>query len=165
MAISFNFFAPYRRASTRVVEQVGRKRSQGGNYIPEKVLIVGQYDKTKTAVEEYEVFRGYTAEDFANQFGYGSEIHRQAIRILEPLGGFSENLYAVAVKEPAGAAAATGTVTFTGAATASGTWYIDVAGETYQVNVASGDTDEEQAAAFAAAITADINAPVTAAVV
>ena len=119
MAISFNFFPPYRRASTRVVEQVGRKRSQGGNYIPEKVLIVGQYDQQKT-VNEYEVFRGYTAEDFANQFGYGSEIHRQAIRILEPLGGFSENLYAVAVKEPDGASAADGTVTFTGAATASG---------------------------------------------
>ena len=165
MAISFNFFAPYRRASTRVVEQVGRKRNQGGNYIPEKVLIVGQYDQQKTAVEEYEVFRGYTAEDFANQFGYGSEIHRQAIRILEPLGGFSENLYAVAVAEPAAAVAATGTVTFTGAATSSGTWYIDVAGETYQVNVASGDTQDEQATAFAAAITADINAPVTATVV
>lgn len=164
MAISFNFFAPYRRASTRVVEQVGRKRSQGGNYIPEKVLIVGQYDQAKTAVEEYEVFRGYTAEDFATQFGYGSEIHRQAIRILEPLGGFSENLYAVAVAEPAGAVAARGTVTFTGDATASGTWYIDVAGETYQVNVASGDTKNEQAAAFVAAVTADIKAPVTAAV-
>lgn len=164
MAISFNFFPPYRRASTRVVEQVGRKRSQGGNYIPEKVLIVGQYDQLKAAVEEYEVFRGYTAEDFANQFGYGSEIHRQAIRILEPLGGFSENLYAVAVAEPDAAVAAGGTVTFTGDATASGTWYIDVAGETYQVNVASGDTEDEQATAFAAAITADINAPVTAAV-
>ena len=164
MAISFNFFAPYRRASTRVVEQVGRKRSQGGNYIPEKVLIVGQYDEDKTDVKEYEVFRGYTAEDFANQFGYGSEIHRQAIRILEPLGGFSENLYAVAVKKPDAAVAATGTVTFTGAATTSGTWYIDVAGETYPVNVASGDTGDEQAAKFAAAITADINAPVTATV-
>ena len=164
MAISFNFFPNYRRASTRVVEQVGRKRSQGGNYIPEKVLIVGQYDQTKTAVEEYEVFRGYTAEDFANQFGYGSEIHRQAIKILEPLGGFSENLYAVAVAEPADADAASGTVTFTDSATSSGTWYIDVAGETYQVNVASGDTDDEQAAAFVAAITADINAPFTAAV-
>ncbi len=162
MAISFNFFAPYRRASTRVVEQVGRKRRQGGNYIPEKVLIVGQYDEAKTAVKEYEVFRGYTAEDFANQFGYGSEIHRQAIRILEPLGGFSENLYAVAVAEPDSAVAANGTVTFTDQATSSGTWYIDVAGETYQVNVASGDTDAEQAAKFAAAITADINAPVTA---
>lgn len=164
MAISFNFFAPYRRASTRVVEQVGRKRSQGGNYIPEKVLIVGQHDEAKTAVEEYEVFRGYTAEDFANQFGYGSEIHRQAIKILEPLGGFSENLYAVAVAEPAGAVAANGTVTFTDPATSSGTWYIDVAGETYQANVAPGDTDAEQAAKFAAAITADINAPFTAAV-
>lgn len=162
MAIPFNFFAPYRRASTRVVEQVGRKRSQGGNYIPEKVLIVGQYDQAKTDVEEYEVFRGYTAEDFANQFGYGSEIHRQAIRILEPLGGFSENLYAVAVEEPDDADAANGTVTFTDVAASSGTWYIDVAGETYPVNVASGDTDEEQAAKFAAAITADINAPVTA---
>ena len=164
MAISFNFFPNYRRASTRVVEQVGRKRNQGGNYIPEKVLIVGQYDQAKTAVEEYEVFRGYTAEDFANQFGYGSEIHRQAIKILEPLGGFSENLYAVAVAEPAAAVAASGTVTFTGDATSSGTWYIDVAGETHQVNVASGDTEDEQALAFVAAITADINAPVTAAV-
>src|SRR5690554_2621092 len=130
MAIPFNFFAPYRRASTRVVEQVGRKRSHGGDYIPEKVLIVGQYDQQKTAVDEYEVFRVYTAEDFANQFGYGSEIHRQAIRILEPLGGFSENLYAVAEEEPDDADAANGTVTFTDVAASSGTWYIDVAGET-----------------------------------
>ena len=164
MAISFNFFPPYRRASTRVVEQVGRKRTQGGAYIPEKVLIVGQYDQAKTDVTKYEVFHGYNAEDFANQFGYGSDIHRQAIKILEPLGGFYEHIYAVAVEDPEAAVAANGTVTFTDVATSSGTWYIDVGGETYQVNVASGDTAKSQAAAFAAAITADINAPVSAAV-
>lgn len=164
MAISFNFFPPYRRASTRVVEQVGRKRTQGGAYIPEKVLIVGQYDQAKTSVVKYEAFHGFNAEDFANQFGYGSDIHRQAIKILEPLGGFYEHLYAVAVEDPEDAGVATETVTFTTAATAGGTWYIDIGGETYQINVASGDTAIEQAAAFAAAVTADINAPVTATV-
>lgn len=164
MAISFNFFPPYRRASTRVVEQVGRKRTQGGAYIPEKVLIVGQFDQAKTDVTEYEVFHGYNAEDFANKFGYGSDIHRQAIKILEPLGGFYEHIYAVAVEAPEAAVAANGTVTFDDAATSSGTWYIDVGGETYQVNVASGDTAISQAKAFAAAITADINAPVSATV-
>ena len=66
MAISFNYFPQFRRASARVVEQVGRKRTQGGAYIPEKVLIVGQYDQDKAAVVEYDTFRGFTAEDFAN---------------------------------------------------------------------------------------------------
>ena len=162
MSISFNYFPQFRRASARVVEQVGRKRSVGGNYIPEKVLIVGQYNQAKTAVIEYEPFRGFTAEDFANQFGYGSEIHRQAIQILEPLGGYSDNLCAMAVEEPSAAVAAFGPVTFTDAATSSGTWYLDIGGEQYQVNVASGATGAIQAAALIAAITADINAPVTA---
>src|SRR5574344_885698 len=146
MAVAFNYFPQFRRASNRVVEQVGRKRSQGGAYIPEKVLIVGQYDQLKTSVEEYEAFRGYTAEDFANQFGYGSEIHRQAIQILGPLGGYSENLYAMAVEEPAAAVAAFGTVTFTDPASSSGTWFIEVAGKVYQVNVASAATVDAQAA-------------------
>jgi len=164
MAIPFNYFPQFRRASARVVEQTGRKRTQGGAYIPEKVLIVGQYDQAKTAVVEYDTFRGFTAEDFANQFGYGSEIHRQAIKILEPLGGYSDNLYAMAVEEPAAAVAASGTVTFTDSSASAGTWYIEVAGKVYQVNVASGATGATQAATFVSAITADIDAPVTATV-
>jgi phage tail sheath gpL-like len=145
------------------IEMAGRRRKTSGDYIPEIILIVGQYDQTKTAVEEGVPFRGYTADEFGAQFGFGSEIHRQAIWIFQHLGGFSENVYAIAVPEPGSSAAATGTVTFSGTATSAGTHYLSIGGDLYELSVAVGDTDDEEAAALVAAITANKSASVSAA--
>jgi len=105
----------------------------------------------------------FSAEEVAEVFGYGSELHRQAIKVFEPLGGFNENVYCVAVASPTGDPA-TGTITFTGAATSSGTFYFSLGGILYSLGVTSGATASAQAAALAALITADVSAPFTAAV-
>jgi len=164
MPISFEIFPSYRRASMRQIELKGVKRSTASPYIPEKILIVGQYLAAKTAVVPGQIVQKMSADEVGDYFGYGSEIHRQALWIFDALGGFSENVYCVAVAAPSGGVAATGTVTITGDATSSGTLYFSLGGTLYQINVASGDTDDEIAAALVAAITADIAAPFTAAV-
>lgn len=163
MAISFDIFPSYRRASMRQVELVGQKRSTSGAYIPEKILIPGQFLAAKTGVVVGEIKHFYTADEVGDWFGYGSEIHRQAVWIYAALGGFSENVYTVGVTAATGSAA-TLTITTTGDATSSGSLFFSIAGNLYQISVASGDTDDEIAAALVAAITSDIAAPYTAAV-
>lgn len=165
MAISFESFAQSRRASIVAIEMAGKKKSVGGDFIPEKVVIVGQYDSAKTGVTVGEIWQGFTADDFGNRYGFGSEIHRQAIQILAALGGFSSNVSACPVAPPTGSpTAGTTTLTYVGAATTAGTQYIAIAGDLYQISVSSGMTAVQQAAALVAAITADINAAITAAV-
>ncbi|RPI59324.1 MAG: hypothetical protein EHM48_09075, partial [Planctomycetaceae bacterium] len=163
MAISFEIFPSYRRASMRQIELKGVKRSTASPYIPEKVLIVGQFLAAKTGVTAGQIVQKFTADEVADYFGYGSEIHRQALWIFDALGGFSENVYCVAVPAPTGDPAV-GTVTFTGATTGPGTWPVSIGGTLYQLNVSSGTSDDDQAAALVAAITADVSAPFTAAV-
>lgn len=163
MSISFSVFPSSRRASIRAIEMMGKKRSVSGGYIPEKVLIVGQFLAAKTGVTAGAVVQAFNADEVGDTFGYGSELHRQALWVFDALGGFSENVYCVAVAAPSGNAA-TGTVTITGDATTAGTLYFSLGGSLYAVNVTAGDTDDEIAAALVAAITADVSAAFTAAV-
>lgn len=162
--ISFEIFPAYRRASIVAIEMKGKKRSVTGAFIPEKILIVGQFLPAKTGVVAGTPFHGFTADDYGVQFGYGSEIHRQALHIFAALGGFSENVYGVAVPAISGGVAGTGTITFVGAATSAGTEYFSIGGDLYQIGVISGDTAVIQAAALVAAITANINSAVSAAI-
>lgn len=163
--ISFESLAQNRRASIVAVEQAGQRRSVNGPYIPEKILIVGQYAAAKTGVTVGEIWQGFTADDFGDRYGFGTEIHRQAIKIFTALGGFSEKVFACPVAAPSGTpTAGTATLTFVGAATSSGTMYFVIAGDLYSVAIASGQTAAQQAAALVAAITADISSAVTAAV-
>jgi len=162
MAISFEIFPSYRRASMRQIELKGVKRSSGGAINPKKVLIVGQCLAAKTAVVTGQIVQKFTADEVGDYFGYGSEIHRQALWIFDALGGFSENVYCVALAAATGDAAA-GTGTFTGATTSSGILPISIGGTLYQLSLASGVSANDQAAALVAAITADVSAPFTAA--
>ena len=164
MAITFDTFPSYRRASMRAIELKGKKKSISGDYIPERVLIVGQFDPAKTSVVEGAAVQCLTADAVGDTFGYGFELHRQAIKIFDALGGYSDNVWCAAVPVPSSSAQATGTITFTGDATSAGTFFVSIAGELYQVGVVSGATDDEIAAALVALITADVAAPVTAAV-
>jgi len=111
------------------------------------------------------VWHGFTADDFGDHYGFGSEIHRQAIQIFAALGGFSENVFGCPVAVPTGSpTAGTTTLTFVGAATSAGTQYFAIDGDLYAVSIANGATAIVQAAALVAAITADISSAVTAAV-
>ena len=95
MAISFNLFPSFRRASKVAIELAGKKRSVSGDYIPEKILIVGQYLQSKTGVVVGTPVQCTTLGDVGDTFGYGCEVYRQAMWIFDALGGFSENVWII----------------------------------------------------------------------
>ncbi|WP_028310982.1 phage tail sheath subtilisin-like domain-containing protein [Derxia gummosa] len=92
-------------------------------------------------------------------YGRGSMLARMAAAYFasDPFG----ELWAIAVGEPTGVAA-TGTLTITGPATASGTLTLYIGGQRVQVAVLSGDTATVIAAAVASAVNAATDLPVTA---
>lgn len=93
------------------------------------------------------------------QAGRGSQLARMVskYRNVDPYG----ELWVIAVDAPEGDAA-TGTLTLTGAAQASGTLSLYIGTQRVQSAVATGDTVSEMASALADAINADLDLPVTA---
>lgn len=163
MAITFNAINPASRASQVFIEMQGVKRSVGGDYLQPITLIVGQYDQAKTGIVDDVPVQIFDADQAGDTFGFGSELHRQALWVFGILGGFSDSVWLVPVAEPAGAVAATGTIIFATDATSSGTYYFSIGGDLIQVNVSNGDTPTEIGDALVAAITANLNGLVTAA--
>jgi len=88
----------------------------------------------------------------AQTYGAGSPLTHMiaAFRMNEP---FNE-LWAVNFPDAGSAVAATGSIAFTGTASAAGTHFFNIAGYDVPVAVASGDTATVQGAALAAAINA-----------
>ena len=162
--ISFSQFAQSRRASIVAIEMEGKKRSVAGSFIPETILITGHYAAAKTGVTVGEVVQLTTADEFGSRYGFGTMIHRQAIKVFAALGGFSSNVYACPIAAAVGGTAGTATLTFVGAATTAGTMYFSIAGDLYALTVTVGMTAIQQAAALVALLTTDINSAVTAAV-
>jgi phage tail sheath gpL-like len=163
--IGFEYFPAYRRASMVAIEMAGKKRSLAGAFIPELILIVGQYDQTKTAIVENVPFKCYTAEEVGQKCGFGSELYRQALWIFARLGGFSENVWIAAVPLPTGTpVAASGTVVFAGTATSAGTLYFSIGGDLLALSVAKGTAAAAVATAFNAAVNAAIGLAVGSAV-
>lgn len=164
MAISFSQFSQSRRASMVAIEMEGKKRSVAGAFIPENILITGHYAAAKTGVTVGEVIQLTTADEFGARYGFGTMIHRQAVKVFDALGGFSSNVYACPIAAAVGGAAGTDTITFVGAATTAGTMFFSIAGDLYQLSVTVGMTAVQQAAALVALLTSDVNCAVTAAV-
>lgn len=160
--IPFEVFPAYRRASIVAIEMKGKKRSLAGGYMPERVLVVGQFDQTKTAVVPGVPVQLFTLDEVGVTFGFGSEIYRQAMWVYGALGGFSDNVWLLPVKEPTTGtpAAAAGDVTFAGNCTKSGTLYFSVAGDLIALPVVKDQTAANIAAAFKDAMNAAIELPV-----
>ncbi len=161
--INFETVDPNNRASNVYVELKGVKRSVGGSNIPQTGLIVGQYDPALSAgVVDYTPIQVFSAGEVAVKAGFGSEAHRQALWIFGILGGFSDKMWFVPVPEPAGAAAASGDIIFTGTATKAGTVYFSIGGDLYPIPVTKNQTPTQIGDTLEAAITANLNSSVTA---
>lgn len=93
--------------------------------------------------------------------GRGSQLARMVAkyRDIDPFG----ELWVIAVEEPAGGVAASGKITITGNAQASGTLSLYISTWRVQAGVVTGDAPEAVAATLAAAINANADLPVTAA--
>lgn len=131
--------------------------------LPRKILIIGTYDPAKTSVVAETPVQVLSPEDAGDRFGFGSMVHRLAVQAFA--GGNGVPVYIQPQAEAAGAAAAEGSVDFTGSASvAAGTLYLYIAGLAVPVNIAAGTTADAIATAVAAAVNADKTLPVSAAV-
>lgn len=163
MTITFNDISPSYRATKNFIEMAGVKKSLASLFIPPTGLIIGMYDPLKTATVDYEPVKVVSADDVAAKAGFGSHAHRQALKFPPAVFLQGGGVYWIPIPEEAGGTAADETVTFTGTATSSGVLFFLIAGDLIQVSVASGDSATDVGDALEAAITAEINLPVTAA--
>ena len=154
---------PNSRASQVSVDVQGVKRGVGSLFLPPTGLILGQYLQASVGVVDYVPIQFTTADEAGAKFGFGSEIHRQALWVLGIMGGFSENMWFSPIPEPGGAVVADGDIVFAVSATSAGTYYLSVGGDVINFAVAKADTPTLIGDALVTAITANLNGLVTAA--
>jgi len=134
----------------------------GAVVIPRKNLIIGTYDAAKTLIVDEVPKQIFSAAEAGSLYGFGSMIHRLAVRNFEGSAGIPT--YASPQAEAVAAAASAGTITFASTGTKAGTVRMYISGIPVPFTVAEADTAAEIATKAAAAITADKNLPVTAVV-
>lgn len=124
-----------------------------------KALLLSQ--KTSAGAQAANTIAKVTSEaQVIAAAGRGSLAHRAAKAWFA--NNTSTELWLGVVDDNAGGVAATGTLVFSGPATAAGTIALYIGGERITVNVASGDANTAIATAVAAAINANLDLPVTA---
>lgn len=126
---------------------------------PEKNIIVSQKlaGGTLTAGRIVEVTR---ADEGYAHFGEGSIGADQVVAFRK--ANKSTPLYVMAMDDAAGATAATGTITFAGAASVSSTLYFKIGGRRISITALAADTPTALATKLVTAITADNRCAVTA---
>ena len=161
MTISFDDFSQSNVASNVVVELAGVKRSLADLFIPPTGMLIGQYDVSKTATVDYEPVKVVSADDVGSKFGFGSQIHRMALRMPPAVFLQGGGIYAFPLPEESGGTAASDTVTFSGTATSAGTLYFLIGGDLIEVAVSIGDTATDVGDAYDTAVAAKQNLPIT----
>lgn len=127
-----------------------------------KMVVIGTYDPLITTITD-EVPALVTSEaDAAATYGRGFMLHRLVRAAMA--GSVNSETWVIPQAEPGGAVQSAGTVTATGPSTAADTLYLYVAGELVAVALDSGDSSDDIATKIAAAITADLDSPITAVV-
>jgi phage tail sheath gpL-like len=127
-----------------------------------KPVIVGTYDPSKTAIIEEEPIVVSSAEDAGSKLGFGFPIHRLTRAFFRQYPGFRVTL--VPQAEVVGGVQATGTISITGTSTEAGELSLFIAGDYVPVTVPNATAGAAIAILIAAAINADKNLPITAAV-
>jgi phage tail sheath gpL-like len=126
----------------------------------QRALIIGQITSTGIATPNVPII-SQGASDAITQGGANSmlALMTAAYRANDTFG----EVWYLPLSDAGGAVAATGTIAFTGAATAGGTLALYIAGQSVPVVVTSGMTTAQLATAVAAAINAIASIPATAA--
>lgn len=159
MSISFNGIPSTLRVPFVFVEISSENAVQGAVVQPYKLLFIGQRLATGT-VNANVPTRVTSAAQARQYFGAGSMLAHM-IEASMKVNTFTET-WAVAVDDDAAAQAATGTIAFTGPATAGGTLFLYIGGRRLTIGVNAADADTAIATAVAAAINASADLPVTA---
>lgn len=159
--ISFNQIPGNIRVPLVYIEFDNTRAVQGTPGISHKILVLGQ--RLAAGTVPALVPTRITSEAQAEEsFGRGSML-AEMFRHLKAANRYTES-WAIALDENVAGVAAVGSVTFGGAVTAPGTLDFYIAGQRVQVAVASAEASSVTAAAFAAAVNANTQLPMTAAV-
>jgi phage tail sheath gpL-like len=124
-------------------------------------LVVGAYDPSLSASVTEDVPQLVTSpEDAGSKWGFGFMLQRLIKWVFAGSNGVE--CWACPQAEDVAAVKATGTITFTGPSTASGTIYLYIAGEQYQISVPNGTSAADICTAVVAAVNAVTDSPVDA---
>lgn len=162
MSISFSAVPSNAIASGVFIEQE-YKRSGPSGPIPQRIALLGQYNSGKSPTNNV-ALAITSADEAANYFGRGSMLHLMARKLFAGIGAGTVQVDAFPLAAGTGAATG-GTLTVTGPATGAGTVSLYIAGVKVAVSVASGDANTAIATAIRDAINANLDLPVSAAVV
>ncbi|MDF7776868.1 phage tail sheath subtilisin-like domain-containing protein [Sphingomonas sp. AOB5] len=158
MTIAFDSITPRRVPGSRA-EFSARRAISGLPPALNKLLVVG-YRRAAGTVAALQRRRMVTADQAAEYFGRGSQLHGMVASAL--LANSSIEIWAMSIDENAGGTAAVWTITLTGPSSAAGELSYMIGGVKVPVVVASGDSATAMATATAAAINASLDLPVTA---
>lgn len=161
MTISFNAIPIDIRTPGQFIEFDSSRALRGLPAIAHKVLVIGQRLAAGTVAAGVPT-RILSAAQAEDAFGRGSML--SAMLAAFKAANDSTDVTAIALDDLGAGAAAAGSVTFTGPATAAGTLNLYIGGLRLQVGVTAGMTAAQLATAVAAAITAATQLPVSAAV-
>lgn len=161
VGISFNSIPSSIRVPFVAVEFDNTRASQGAALLAYRALMIGQKTSAGSATANT-LYRVTSIAQGISLFGRGSMLHRQL------LGWFANNtateLWVLPLSDNGAGTAATGTLTVTGPATASGTYHLYCGGSYVPVAITSGDAQNSVAAAINTAINAALDLPITSAV-
>ena len=131
---------------------------EGSTTIPWQQLLIGQQLPSKSAPKE--IVQVQDLSQVGDLVGVGSQLYGMVEASLA--SNSSQPLFILPLSDAATSVAATGSLAFTGTATASGAIYLMVGGRVVTVGVDATDTAAEVATAVAAAINAMASLAVTA---
>lgn len=155
--ISFSSVPSSAVASGVFIESEYKKSSIPGAF-QQRVAVLGQYNSGFSPTENIP-YGATSADEVAALFGYGSSLHRMAIKLFNNIG--SSGVFVDFFPLPAGTGTSTATITVTGTATSSGLLSLYVNGDAVPVSVTTGDANTAVASAINSAINANIFLPVT----
>ena len=99
-------------ATSVIVRQ--RNQQNAANLRPEKIVVLGQAQTGSKAKINNLVLASGSADDIGTMFGYGSPLHRMALKLFPKAGNGSKvETYFVAVKEPSSSSAEVKTLAIT----------------------------------------------------
>jgi len=157
--ISFNQIPIDIRVPGHYIEIDNTRALQGLSVRQHKILVLGQRLATGTVAAGVPT-RMLSASQADESFGRGSMLSAM-LNALKKANSYTD-CYALALDDDGAGVAATGTITFGGAATAARTFNLYIGGQRVRIAVASGDAPADVATALAAAINAATDLPVTA---
>lgn len=161
MAISFNSISSSLRVPFVGVEFSAANAQQGPAILAYRGLIIGQKVAAGTATPDT-VVRATSVDQAIVIGGRGSMIHRQAVAWFA--SNKSTELWIGVLADNAAGVAAAGTIVVAGPATVAGTIALYLGGVRLSIGVNLGDASTVIATAIGAAINANLDLPVTAAV-